>query len=106
MRTAELNELIERSCELFDVNTEMVYSMTRKREPTDMRHILMFTIKNNFPYLSLKTIGNLFSRRDHTSVIHAISKSLNCMQTDPYYRYMVHEVQAIADQIKNKFGGN
>jgi len=31
---------------------------------------------------------------------------MNYMQTDPIYRDKVYQVQEIADQIKNKFGGN
>ena len=48
----------------------------------------------------------MFGGRDHSTVINSITKSMNYMQTDPIYRDKVYQVQEIADQIKNKFGGN
>ena len=107
MRTAELNELIEKACNRFEVDPALVKSPNRGRiEVSDMRHVLIFTIRNCCPFYSLKSIGQMFGGRDYSTVINSITKSMNYMQTDPIYRDKVYQVQEIADQIKNKFGGN
>ena len=107
MRTAELNELIERACDRFDVDPQLVVNPCRgKRQVADLRHVLIYTIKTNCHYYSLKSIAHIFCKTNHSTVINSIRRSLDYMVTDPIYRDKVHQVQIIADEIKNKFGGN
>ena len=44
----------------------------RKREVVEARQTAMYFIKENFPLLTLEKIGNMFSGKDHATVLHAI----------------------------------
>jgi chromosomal replication initiator protein len=57
-------------CEYFEVPIEMVKSQTRKREIVQASQISMYLAKAHTKS-SLKSIGNFFGGRDHSTVIYA-----------------------------------
>src|SRR5882762_8397686 len=57
-------------CEFFDVPYDRLLHKTRKREIVQARQISMYLAKA-FTKNSLKTIGEHFGGRDHTTVIHS-----------------------------------
>jgi len=78
-------------CEYFDVPYEKLLHKTRKREIVQARQITMFLAKA-FTKNSLKTIGEHFGGRDHTTVIHSCQTVKDLMDTDTIFRENVMEL--------------
>ena len=79
-------------CEYFDVKFEKLLQKTRKREIVQARQITMFLSKM-FTKNSLKTIGDHFGGRDHTTVIHSCQTVKDLMDTDVLFKEHVMELQ-------------
>lgn len=78
-------------CEYFDVQYEKLLHKTRKREIVQARQITMYLAKA-FTKNSLKTIGEHFGGRDHTTVIHSCQTVKDLMDTDSLFRENVMEL--------------
>lgn len=79
-------------CEYFDVPYDKLLQKTRKREIVQARQITMYLAKS-FTKNSLKTIGEHFGGRDHTTVIHSCQTVKDLMDTDNTFRDNVIELQ-------------
>jgi chromosomal replication initiator protein len=79
-------------CEYFDVSYDKLLAKTRKREIVQARQITMFLAKA-FTKNSLKTIGEHFGGRDHTTVIHSCQTVKDLMDTDAVFKESVLELQ-------------
>lgn len=79
-------------CEFFDVPYDKLLQKTRKREIVQARQITMYLAKA-FTKNSLKTIGEHFGGRDHTTVIHSCQTVKDLMDTDSLFRENVMELQ-------------
>src|ERR1700712_1205136 len=79
-------------CDYFDVSYDKLLQKTRKREIVQARQITMFLAKA-FTKNSLKTIGEHFGGRDHTTVIHSCQTVKDLMDTDNVFRENVMELQ-------------
>lgn len=78
-------------CEFFDVPYDRLLHKTRKREIVQARQISMYLAKS-FTKNSLKTIGEHFGGRDHTTVIHSCLTVKNLMDTDSLFKENVLEL--------------
>lgn len=78
-------------CEYFDVPFERLQQKTRKREIVQARQITMYLAKS-FTKNSLKTIGEHFGGRDHTTVIHSCQTVKDLMDTDSIFKENVLEL--------------
>jgi chromosomal replication initiator protein len=78
-------------CEYFDVPYERLQQKTRKREIVQARQITMYLAKA-FTKNSLKTIGEHFGGRDHTTVIHSCQTVKDLMDTDSVFKENVMEL--------------
>ena len=78
-------------CEYFDVSYDKLLQKTRKREIVQARQITMYLAKA-FTKTSLKTIGEHFGGRDHTTVIHSCQTVKDLMDTDSIVRENVMEL--------------
>ncbi|MCL6523705.1 MAG: chromosomal replication initiator protein DnaA [Thermoflavifilum sp.] len=86
-------EAIQRMvCNHLGVPYEKLLEKTRKREIVQARQITMYLAKS-FTKNSLKTIGEHFGGRDHTTVIHSCQTVKDLMETDPSFREMLLELQ-------------
>lgn len=79
-------------CDYFDVPYDKLLQKTRKREIVQARQITMFLSKS-FTKNSLKTIGEHFGGRDHTTVIHSCQTVKDLMDTDNLFKESVLELQ-------------
>ncbi len=79
-------------CEYFDVPYDKLLQKTRKREIVQARQITMYLAKV-FTKNSLKTIGEHFGGRDHTTVIHSCQTVKDLMDTDTHFRESVLDLQ-------------
>ncbi len=79
-------------CEYFEVPVEMVKSPTRKREIVQARQISMYLAKSHTK-TSLKSIGQFFGGRDHSTVIYACQTVEDLIDTDKKFKAYVHDIQ-------------
>lgn len=79
-------------CEYFEVPVEMVKSKMRKREIVQARQISMYLAKS-YTKSSLKTIGNFFGGRDHSTVIYACQTVQDLIDTDKKFKSYVQDIQ-------------
>lgn len=77
----------------------LIISPTRKREVCELRQIAMEIIKKNTS-LMLKSIGNVFNGRDHSSVISAINKVNDLFETDKKFK---EKYLSIQHKLSSKF---
>ncbi|MEX2583256.1 MAG: chromosomal replication initiator protein DnaA [Gemmatimonadota bacterium] len=74
------------------VSPEGLQSKKRTKDLTIPRQVAMFLIKDLFD-LSLVEIGKLFGGRDHSTVIHSISKVEDDMAADDELRTRIEEIR-------------
>lgn len=77
---------------LYNLTIDNLKSKLRKREYVEARHLSMYLIKN-YTQNSLKTIGQHFGGRDHTTVIHACTSIENLMVTDEQFREKLNSIK-------------
>src|SRR5699024_7929491 len=78
--------------EYFEVPVEMVKSKVRKREIVQARQISMYLGKN-LTRSSLKTIGNFFGGRAHSTVSYACQTVEDLIETDKKFKSYVQDIQ-------------
>jgi chromosomal replication initiator protein len=82
-----------RVAEAWGVTPEMLQSKKRTKDLTVPRQVAMYLIKEMLGS-SLVEIGKAFGGRDHSTVIHSISKVEADMAADPGFRRRVEEIRA------------
>jgi chromosomal replication initiator protein len=82
-----------RVAEEWGVTTELLQSKKRTKNLTVPRQVAMYLIKEAFD-LPLVEIGRLFGGRDHSTVIHSITKVEEDLRTDAALRERVEAVRA------------
>jgi chromosomal replication initiation ATPase DnaA len=88
----------------FGTTVVMLKQKTRKQEIVEARQTAMALIKNNTG-LSLKTIGFLFGKRDHSTVIHALNAVQDRLDTERSFRskyYALVELLVQNEEIEPK----
>lgn len=79
-------------CTYFKIDYDKLQSKTRTGDVVNARQIAMYLAKK-FTKCSLKTIGDHFGKRDHTTVIHSVQKVEDFLKTDEKYRESFLEIQ-------------
>lgn len=79
-------------CKFYGMDYDALLAKTRKREIVQARQITMYLAKK-FTRSSLKSIGDHFSGKDHTTVIHSCQTVENLLDTDTSYREKFLELQ-------------
>lgn len=78
--------------EYFGITHDLLIDGTRKQEIVRARQIAMYLSKE-FTQSSLKTIGNHFGRRDHTTVIHSCESVKNQAETNDKYKKTLDDIR-------------
>ncbi|MEL6614696.1 MAG: chromosomal replication initiator protein DnaA, partial [Bacteroidota bacterium] len=84
------------TCDVLSIPEDLVRARTRKREVVQARQIAMYFCKQLTKH-SLKTIGQAFGGRDHSTVIHAVRSVEDQIDTDPLFRETVERVRKKLD---------
>lgn len=87
----KIEDIQKMVCEHYGVAYDDLLSKTRKREIVQARQITMFLAKK-FTKNSLKSIGEHFAGKDHTTVIHSCQTVENLMDTDAEYKERLDEI--------------
>ena len=88
----ETDAVRSRVAEAWGVSPEGLQSQKRTKDLTIPRQVAMYLIKEFFP-VSLVEIGKLFGGRDHSTVIHSISKVEEEIRQDPVFAERVQEIR-------------
>jgi chromosomal replication initiator protein len=83
----------ERVAQAWGTTSEALQSKKRTKDLTIPRQVAMYLIKEMFD-LALVDIGRLFGGRDHSTVIHSVSKVEDDLAGDPELRRRVDELRA------------
>lgn len=75
------HDIIHLATEFFSLPKEELLGPRRTKDLVTARHITMYALREHTD-LSLPIIGDLFDGRDHTSVLHAVNKITEKMQSD------------------------
>lgn len=76
----------------FKISVENLKSKSRKRELVTARQAAMYFIKQYTTH-SLKSIGQYFGGRDHSTVSHALHAVENLLDTEPHFKKAFEELQ-------------
>ncbi|MFK7899275.1 MAG: chromosomal replication initiator protein DnaA [Cyclobacteriaceae bacterium] len=79
-------------CDYYNISLDLMKSKTRKREVVVARQVAMYFSKS-YTDLSLKSIGYHFGKRDHSTVIHALTTVNDMMDTDTRFNGNIQEMQ-------------
>lgn len=90
-REVTIDSIQKMVCEYFSVPYETLQRKTRKREIVQARQITMYLAKT-FTKNSLKTIGEHFGGRDHTTVIHSCQTVRDLMDSDEDFKENISEL--------------
>lgn len=91
MKTSEayvipgLKSIDDLVCQAFGITIEQLKAKGRKREGADARKFVMWYWKNN-SNLSLANIGEMYSGRDHATVLAAAKKCEELKESDKIFR--------------------
>lgn len=69
-------------CEHYDINTQAVLSSKKTKEISVIRQIIMYLCRDCINDISLKNIAEFLGKKDHTTIMHGISKIENEIEND------------------------
>ena len=78
-------------CDYFNLTIDKIKSKSRKREIVQARQIAMFFSKQ-LTKSSLKTIGEFYGGRDHSTVIHSCQTVEDLVDTDKTFKTFVEDI--------------
>ena len=74
--------VIDQICQSYNVKSELVRSKSKLKYLLTPRNVCMYVLRNKFN-MTYSQIGQLFSGRDHSTVMTSIEKINTIMKTDP-----------------------
>lgn len=80
-KTVSVKDVIHIVSEFYQIDENVLYEKTRRKEVVRPRQIAMYLLREDFN-ISFPTIGEKFGGRDHTTVIHSCDKIKNDLKTD------------------------
>jgi chromosomal replication initiator protein len=95
VRKATFQDVLETTSAYYSVSVQDMMGASRVREVLMPRQIAMFLGKKHLS-LSFVRLGEIFSNRDHTTVMHAVEKIEKQMQNDPQ---LLREIRALEREI-------
>ena len=97
-------EFIKQICKEFFLDEKLLRSTYRGRTYTDFRFICFYVIRENTP-LTLKEIGGMFNKRDHSTVINGLRKYKALSDTDVEFKFKAEKCKSIFFKIKSNHNG-
>lgn len=85
------------TCSVLGIQSQMLYSTTRKREIVTARQIIFFIVRPCY-MLSLANIGDHYGK-DHATVLHGIKQASWQIECDKYYRQNVERICYLLNEI-------
>ena len=88
-----IEDIIEKVCAHYKVETASIHTKTRKREVVQVRQIAMYLAKKHTDTSSSK-IGHIIGNKDHATVLHACKIVKDQVQVDKAFKAEVEEIEA------------
>lgn len=86
-------QVIVKAGEIWGIKPEVISGPGRPQFIVEARHAAMCVIRLS-TRLSLHTIGDVFGGRDHGTVVNAVARCFDRVDTDARYRQKFHRLQA------------
>lgn len=74
-------EVVRAVAEFYNIEEQMIYDKTRKKEIIKPRQVIMYILREDFS-ISYPAIGEKLGGRDHTTVMHSCEKIKNDIKTN------------------------
>ncbi|MFN8238605.1 MAG: helix-turn-helix domain-containing protein [Chitinophagales bacterium] len=99
-----VDTIVTTVCNYFNIKEEELKGKSRVGQLSDPRSMCYNLIHEYVrPVPSLSSIAQMFSRRDHSTIIHALRKFRNMYDTENLFRKQYHDITQIIDfKLNNK----
>ena len=92
-KTLTVNDIIEKVCQHYQVDTSTIHTKTRKREVVQVRQVAMYLAKKHTETSSSK-IGQMIGNKDHATVLHACKIIKDQVEVDKAFKQEISEIEA------------
>jgi chromosomal replication initiator protein len=87
-------EVIKTVAEFYNIEEQLIYDKTRKKEVIKPRQIIMYILREEFG-ISYPAIGEKLGGRDHTTVMHSCEKIKNDIKGDEILLQEINQLRSI-----------
>lgn len=87
-------EVVKTVAEFYNIEEQLIYDKTRKKEIIKPRQIIMYILREDFS-ISYPAIGEKLGGRDHTTVMHSCEKIKNDMKNDDVLIQEINQLRSI-----------
>ncbi|MBA3733097.1 chromosomal replication initiator protein DnaA [Patescibacteria group bacterium] len=87
-------EVVKTVAEFYNIEEQLIYDKTRKKEIIKPRQIIMYILREDFN-ISYPAIGEKLGGRDHTTVMHSCEKIKNDMKLDDMLIQEINQLRSI-----------
>ena len=93
-KLASTKEVVKTVAEFYNIEEQLIYDKTRKKEVIKPRQIIMYILREDFN-ISYPAIGEKLGGRDHTTVMHSCEKIKNDMKLDDMLIQEINQLRSI-----------
>ena len=93
IKPVTVNDIIEKVCTYYKVDTSTIHTKTRKREVVQVRQVAMYLAKKHTDTSSSK-IGKLIGNKDHATVLHACKIVKDQVDVDKSFKQEIEAIEA------------
>lgn len=93
-KTKTIEEVIRITAGFYNIEEEIIYKKTRRREVVRPRQIIMYLLREDFS-TSFPLIGQKLGGRDHTTVIHAYEKIKEDLKKDSTLNHEITQIRTM-----------
>ncbi|MFA7216536.1 MAG: chromosomal replication initiator protein DnaA [Candidatus Paceibacterota bacterium] len=87
-------EVVKTVSEFYNIDEQLIYDKTRKKEIIKPRQIIMYILREDFN-ISYPAIGEKLGGRDHTTVMHSCEKIKNDIKINDSLNQEISQLRAI-----------
>ncbi len=87
-------EVVKTVADFYNIEEQLIYDKTRKKEIIKPRQIIMFILREDFN-ISYPAIGEKLGGRDHTTVMHSCEKIKNDMKADESLIQEINQLRSV-----------
>ena len=91
-RQLDLSEVVQTLAKTYGITVADIRSKNRTKTVSEARHVACYFMKKLTPH-SLQTIGTFLGGRDHSTIIHAISKVEARQKKDNFFSHKLKSVE-------------
>ena len=93
-------QVVDAVSKYYACDLELLKSKERNKESSIARHVAMFLMKKTTDK-TLRDIGIFLGGRDHSTVMHALSKVEHYAKTDKEFKQKLEHIEKYIDSLKN-----